>query len=337
MKKISKKVTAKDVAEHAGVSRSLVSMYLSKNPNVWLSTEKKKKIDHAIKELGYKPNYLAQALRKGKTKTLGLVMGGIAARFSGCFGEAIMDEVERQGYRLIIALTKFDIERERLALKNMLDHQVDGIIYTLSTSYNKEFFRPFEKNHCPIVLTEGISEMKMNCTCYDYTKAFTDALLFLNQKGFDKIACLAPAYYQELLDNIQSISSSLSMGVKLIPWQIGSNGRKQMSSELIRGKYNAVISLVDNPNKLFTQAYRPEYIASYYLPLQKDEDALGMICHPFREWVEGIVRLLIDAVENPKHKNQKTSLSCQYRPASEMKEFISAQEKDPYYYPFGQE
>ena len=50
------KVTARDVAERAGVSRSLVSMYLNRNPRVWISEETKQRIDEAIRSLGYRPN-----------------------------------------------------------------------------------------------------------------------------------------------------------------------------------------------------------------------------------------------------------------------------------------
>ena len=57
------KVTARDVAERAGVSRSLVSMYLNRNPKVWISEAAKRRIDDAVRELQYQPNRAAQLLR----------------------------------------------------------------------------------------------------------------------------------------------------------------------------------------------------------------------------------------------------------------------------------
>ena len=69
------RVTLKDIVEKTGVSKSVVSMYLNKDPRVRLSDEKKKRIDEAVRELGYRPSLAACALRKGRSRMLGLVLG----------------------------------------------------------------------------------------------------------------------------------------------------------------------------------------------------------------------------------------------------------------------
>ncbi len=56
------KVTARDVAERAGVSRSPVSMYRNRNPKAWISEAAKRRIDDAVRELQYRPNRAAQLL-----------------------------------------------------------------------------------------------------------------------------------------------------------------------------------------------------------------------------------------------------------------------------------
>ena len=88
-----KNATAKDVADRAGVSRSLVSMYLSRNPNVWISEETRARLDAAIRELGYRPNRSAQILRGGKSRVIGVVLGGISGLFASCLSEALMENL----------------------------------------------------------------------------------------------------------------------------------------------------------------------------------------------------------------------------------------------------
>lgn len=63
--------TIKDVAEHAGVSRSTVSYVLSgKRP---ISAAVKGRVQAAIEELEYTPSSLGLNLRQGKSQTIGMV------------------------------------------------------------------------------------------------------------------------------------------------------------------------------------------------------------------------------------------------------------------------
>ena len=126
-----KKVTARDVAEHAGVSRSMVSMYLSKNPKLWISEETRKKLDASISELGYRPNRTAQVLRGGKTHVVGVVLGGISGQFASRMSEALMELLEEAGYRVFIGITKYDPARERKVLESMMNFEFDALFYTL--------------------------------------------------------------------------------------------------------------------------------------------------------------------------------------------------------------
>ena len=61
-----RKPTARDVAERAGVSRSMVSMYLSRNPNLWISEETKARLEAAIRELVANPALAAELGANGR-------------------------------------------------------------------------------------------------------------------------------------------------------------------------------------------------------------------------------------------------------------------------------
>jgi DNA-binding LacI/PurR family transcriptional regulator len=73
-----KVVTQKDVAEHAGVSRSVVSYVINKGPRK-VAPDTRKRVLAAIRELGYHPNRHAQHLKLGNKsarKSLGIIAGG---------------------------------------------------------------------------------------------------------------------------------------------------------------------------------------------------------------------------------------------------------------------
>lgn len=193
----NKRITAKDVALEAGVSRPLVSMYLAGNPKAWLSEETKARIDQAVKKLNYRPNLLAQSLKSGKTKTVGMVMGGISNAFSGIFGEMVMTEIEKYGYRLFLALTRFDQLREHDALTNMIGHQIDGVIYTLSVNRDPEFFRRLADVPMPVVLTEYNPQLTLPCVAFDLVPGVRSALQAVREAGMSKVLYITGCMDQE--------------------------------------------------------------------------------------------------------------------------------------------
>ena len=86
------KTTLKDIAEYVGVTPQLVSFYLNHPETTRVAKETRGRIDEAVKRLDYHPNSVARALCTGRTKTIGLVMGGLTERKRGCYIHALMNE-----------------------------------------------------------------------------------------------------------------------------------------------------------------------------------------------------------------------------------------------------
>src|SRR5688572_19250219 len=61
-----------EIARRAGVSRSTVSYAISGKRTVSEAT--RRRIQHVIEELDYRPNANARALKEGRTRTIGLVI-----------------------------------------------------------------------------------------------------------------------------------------------------------------------------------------------------------------------------------------------------------------------
>ena len=74
-----KAITIKDLAEKLNISVSTVSRALKDNPEI--SQQTREVVQKLAKELGYKPNPIAVALKTRKSNTIGVVVPQIVSTF----------------------------------------------------------------------------------------------------------------------------------------------------------------------------------------------------------------------------------------------------------------
>lgn len=119
-------VTLQDIAAHAGVSRSTVSLVLRESPLVAERT--RDKVQASIKTLGYVYNRGAAALRGNRTQTLGVVVYDIANPFFGAMVAGIDAVLNRQNYVSFLTNSEDSPARQQRFLERMREHRVDAIL-----------------------------------------------------------------------------------------------------------------------------------------------------------------------------------------------------------------
>ncbi len=154
------RVTINDIAREAGVSKTTVSLYLNRHRlSEHMAAATKRKIDEVIAALGYKPSATARALSRGKTQTLGLVVGGIANEYFSHFAEVALEESLSHGYQLLVSLTRWNPEEEARCLENLIDRQADGILYYPNLRADTTIARKLCESGYPLLLIEQESEL----------------------------------------------------------------------------------------------------------------------------------------------------------------------------------
>lgn len=118
--------TIRDVASFAGVSSSTVSLTFSNSERVSPATAKK--IWAAADELGYRPNPLAQSLKRGKTKLIGVVVGDLSNPFFGILLKEIERLAKRAGYSVLVAESNADPEQELSVLDHLASQRIAGTL-----------------------------------------------------------------------------------------------------------------------------------------------------------------------------------------------------------------
>ena len=113
---MARRIGIRDVANKAGVAVSSVSRVISGHPNI--SPDMKERVLAAVQAMGYEPSILAQNLRSGTTRTIGLLVPDIS---NPLFSELVFHletALDEAGFSLLIANSLANPERDRTHLNN---------------------------------------------------------------------------------------------------------------------------------------------------------------------------------------------------------------------------
>ena len=120
-------VTVKDIAAAVGVSIATVSNVLNERPNVGTAT--RRKVLEVARRLGYRPNRAAQAMRTGRTRTLGLVLPDLTNPFFPELAQAVENKARSLGLVVCLIDSQSSVHSESDGVSLLLQHAVDGIIW----------------------------------------------------------------------------------------------------------------------------------------------------------------------------------------------------------------
>ena len=151
-------VTLRDVAAASGVSISTASRALDDRgtPSRSATAEHVRKV---AAELGYRRNSFASNLRRGQTRTLGVLVPRLRDTAMGLIFEAIEDAASSRGYFAMVATTGDDPAGQQVAVDSLLDKNVDGIILANARVDDElsKTFRRINLPHALVLRTDGIS------------------------------------------------------------------------------------------------------------------------------------------------------------------------------------
>jgi LacI family transcriptional regulator len=119
-------VTIREVADAAGVSTATVSRALSGVQTV--DPQLVERVRRSAESLGYRANRVARALRRQSTQTVGVIVPDMTHPFFPTVIQAVERELRQGGLSLLLCDAGNDVAIEAELVRNMLDHQVDGLL-----------------------------------------------------------------------------------------------------------------------------------------------------------------------------------------------------------------
>ncbi len=252
--------TLADVAKQAGVSVSTASIVL--NPGKTrknVSEELQRKVRKAARELGYVPNYHAQAMKRGQTRVIGLALHTgrtyekTGTRLDSLYYAAMLAGIEhaiaKRGYSLLIlGSTPEELATQR-ALRAIQQRQIDGLI----CPHN---LLQLELQHSnlgalPVVAIEAPPSLPIPTINWNTAEAVNLAIDHLLAQGHRYILWLGPPPHSQ--DSLPNERETLFM------------------QESFRKKFQAAIVHLPPPDKTS--------------PLPKDETIINQACEAFLNFV----------------------------------------------------
>jgi LacI family transcriptional regulator len=150
-------VSMADLARELGVSTTTISRALSDHFSI--GPAMKQKVQKLAKKYNYQPNHMASALRKGKSKLLGVIVPYIEGRFFAKVVHGIETAATKAGYNVIICQSNEDVAHERRNLESLLSAQVAGVMVSLSrTTHEFHHFDKLRDRGVPLVFFDRVIE-----------------------------------------------------------------------------------------------------------------------------------------------------------------------------------
>ncbi|MCU1545760.1 MAG: transcriptional regulator, LacI family [Homoserinimonas sp.] len=120
-------VTRADVARRAGVSPALVSYVLNPGSRP-VSAAARARIVAAIEELDYRPNSIAQALRRSSSRTIGLLATNFLDPVVASLAHDVENLLYKHGYVTLMGSTDQDPARETEYARTYRGRNVDALL-----------------------------------------------------------------------------------------------------------------------------------------------------------------------------------------------------------------
>lgn len=155
-----------EFASIAGVSKSAVSRYFNDG---YVSEDKRKLIEAAVKKTGYSPSTQAQNVRTRITKLVGVIIPKLSSESISKEVEGISRVLSEQGYQLLLVNAANDPKKEVEYLELFRNNRVDGVIF-LASIFTPLHEAVLKKMHVPVVIV-GQEYRGLSCVCHDDRQA----------------------------------------------------------------------------------------------------------------------------------------------------------------------
>jgi LacI family transcriptional regulator len=166
---------------------------LSKHPDV--SPEMRERVLDAVQQLGYEPDFVAQALRRGRTLSVGFVVGDISNPVMADLAHGAEAVLRAAGYSMLLMNSDGDPALDEAHIRFFQSRRVDGMLLSLASEKRPATLQLLAQVRVPIVVLdrEIPSSIGANAVLSDHRSGMRAAVEHLLDLGHRRIALIGPS------------------------------------------------------------------------------------------------------------------------------------------------
>ena len=215
-------ITMKDIARELNVSVATVSRALKNSPRI--SRQQRERIQAYANEHNFSPNLIAESLRNSRVrpmKIIGVIVPELTHFYFSSVLAGIEEAAEKQGYRIMVAHSNEQHEREVSICKSFFENKVCGIIVSQAKDTTQyAHFQHLIDRGVPLVFYDrvctGVNASRV--VVDDYAGAYA-AVTHLVETGCRRVACFNASMKLEISKNRYNgyCDALLKHGIKVDP------------------------------------------------------------------------------------------------------------------------
>ena len=181
--------TIYEVSKLAGVSLATVSRVINDSGKVTEAT--RSKVEAAMRELGYRPNAIAQSLASSRSNSIGILVPELHGPFFGIMMSSIEDELRAAGKHVIISAGHSDEQKEHESIEFLASRQCDALILHCFAVPNDYLLELARGPLAVFLIGRDIPELSDRCFYLDNEEGSYLATRALIELGHRDLAYLA--------------------------------------------------------------------------------------------------------------------------------------------------
>ena len=215
-------ITMKDIARELNVSVATVSRALKNSPRI--SRQQRERIQAYANEHNFSPNLIAESLRNSRVrpmKIIGVIVPELTHFYFASVLAGIEEAAEKQGYRIMVAHSNEQHEREVSICKSFFENKVCGIIVSQAKDTTQyAHFQHLIDRGVPLVFYDrvctGVNASRV--VVDDYAGAYA-AVSHLVETGCRRVSCFNASMKLEISKNRYNgyCDALLKHGIKVDP------------------------------------------------------------------------------------------------------------------------
>lgn len=323
-----KRVSLDDIARAIGVSKATVSFVLNgKGDEFNISKEKQRLITEKAKELQYVPNFFAKSLRKGATRTVGLVVADITNAFYAELCKTIQEALHEHGYNTFFVNTNDDRALELQLMRELIHSSIDGMIIAPCNTIDA-LIPILRETHIPVVFADRPGDEEADFVGVDNQKEAHKVIASFSKKP-KKLAAFVKneKNISTILKRIEGIKESCEM--EQIPYDIihlpedENDLDRLITEEMMNGTDSfvplnniAAFQLIDSFRRLLVNVPREVRLISFedhpaFVYFQPPVSALSQ---PIKTMAQESVLRLVHRLDEKLNPGKHLLLSCEFIP-----------------------